>query len=198
MDSVLRELSRQFWVVTQIATGTFTVTGTVTRFNVQIAIPAAATTGIQITFAVGAQTSGTWTIGNVQLEAGSVATAFQTATGNPASELAACQRYYWRAGGDTATQPFGQGNAATATTSYIVVISPVTMRSKPTSVDWSTLNVSITGISAKTITNITIADAGRQQQMLAVTVAANDAAGTFQSIQANSSLAAYLGLSAEL
>ena len=31
---------------------------------------------------------------NWQVEAGSVATAFQTATGNPASELAACQRYY--------------------------------------------------------------------------------------------------------
>ena len=31
---------------------------------------------------------------NAQLEAGSVPTSFQTATGNPASELLACQRYY--------------------------------------------------------------------------------------------------------
>ena len=33
-------------------------------------------------------------IWGVQVEAGSTATNFQTATGNPASELAACQRYY--------------------------------------------------------------------------------------------------------
>jgi len=36
----------------------------------------------------------TWDLSNVQLEAGSVATAFQTATGTLAGELAACQRYY--------------------------------------------------------------------------------------------------------
>ena len=38
--------------------------------------------------------SATIDIWGVQWEAGSTVTAFQTATGNPASELAACQRYY--------------------------------------------------------------------------------------------------------
>lgn len=36
----------------------------------------------------------TWDVWGMQVEAGSTVTAFQTATGNPASELAACQRYY--------------------------------------------------------------------------------------------------------
>jgi hypothetical protein len=35
-------------------------------------------------------------ISQIQLEAGSVATAFQTATGTIQGELSACQRYYWR------------------------------------------------------------------------------------------------------
>jgi len=77
---------------TQIATGTFTVTSTLTNYTAQISIPAAATTGIEILFTVGAQTSGTWVIGNAQLEKGSVATTYDY---RPYSvELQLCQRYF--------------------------------------------------------------------------------------------------------
>ena len=82
---------------TQIATGTFTVTSTLTTYSAQISVPSAATTGIEIVFTVGAQTSGTWTIDNVQLEAGSTATNFER---RPiGTELALCQRYYEVGGG---------------------------------------------------------------------------------------------------
>jgi len=78
--------------VTSIATGTFTVSATVTNFTTNISIPAAATTGIQILFTVGALTAGlTWTIGNVQLEKGSTATSFDYRPYG--TELALCQRY---------------------------------------------------------------------------------------------------------
>lgn len=77
---------------TQIATGTFTVTSTVTRYKAQIAVPAAATTGIEIVFTVGAQTSGTWVIGNVQFESGVGPTPFERRSYG--QELALCQRYY--------------------------------------------------------------------------------------------------------
>ena len=77
---------------TQIATGTFTVTSTVTRYSTNISVPGAATTGIEIVFTVGAQTSGTWTIGNVQLEPGSVTTPFERRSYG--AELALCQRYF--------------------------------------------------------------------------------------------------------
>lgn len=79
--------------VTQIATGTFTVGATVTNFSTNISIPAAATTGLQILFTVGALTEGlTWTIGNVQLEKGSLATPFDWRAYE--TELALCQRYF--------------------------------------------------------------------------------------------------------
>jgi hypothetical protein len=77
---------------TQIATGTFTVNSTVTRYSTNISIPGAATTGVEIVFTVGAQTSGTWTIGDVQLERGTVATPFERRSYG--AELMMCQRYY--------------------------------------------------------------------------------------------------------
>ena len=94
--------------ITQIATGTFTVSATVTNFTTNISVPAAATTGIQILFTVGALTAGlTWTIGNVQLEKGSTATSFDYRPYG--TELALCQRYYEVIGGS-----FG-GNAYSTT-----------------------------------------------------------------------------------
>jgi hypothetical protein len=92
---------------TLISTGTFTVTSTLTRYSTNITIPAAATTGIEIELSVAAQISGTWNIGNCQLEFGSVATPFEQ---RPIGmELALCQRYFQSLliGG------YGTNNAAT-------------------------------------------------------------------------------------
>jgi hypothetical protein len=77
---------------TQIATGTFTVNSTVTNYTATFAVPAAATTGVEVLLTVGAQTSGTWTIGNIQLEAGSVASPFERI--DYGRQLAQCQRYF--------------------------------------------------------------------------------------------------------
>ena len=77
---------------TQIATGTFTVSSTLTQYTANISIPAAATTGIEILFTVGAQTTGTWQVGNAQLEAGSAATPFERRLYG--TEFMLCQRYY--------------------------------------------------------------------------------------------------------
>lgn len=81
-----------FSALTQIATGTFTVSATSTRYSASFAVPLAATTGIQINFSVGAQTSGTWVISNPQFEIGAAASAFEQ---RPIQyELPQCQRYY--------------------------------------------------------------------------------------------------------
>ncbi len=82
---------------TQIATGNFTVSNTNSRYSTNINIPVEATTGIEILFTVGAQTSGTWTIGNVQLERGNVSTPFERR--DYGQELALCMRYCQLAGG---------------------------------------------------------------------------------------------------
>lgn len=77
---------------TVIASGTFPVSSTMARYSAQINMPSGAQNGVQIVLSVGAQVSGTWKIGRVQLEAGSVATPFES---RPIGvELALCQRYY--------------------------------------------------------------------------------------------------------
>ena len=132
--------------VTSIATGSFTVTSTVTRYNAQISIPSAATTGLQIVFTVGAQTSGTWVIGNVQLEPGSVATPFERPLYS--KQLADCQRYYEKSydvttapgtAGITVSQAYQymQGLTGTANTGQIYVPMKITKRISPTIVIYS-------------------------------------------------------------
>ena len=93
---------------TQIATGTFTVSSTLTQYTTNISIPSAATTGIEILFTVGAQTSGTWVIGNAQFEVGSQATSFDTR--DFGRELIMCQRYYQKSY-DYGTVPGSSVNA---------------------------------------------------------------------------------------
>jgi hypothetical protein len=107
---------------TSIATGTFTVTSTLTNYNAQISIPAAATTGIEIVFTVGAQTSGTWQLGNAQLEVGSTATPFERRLYG--QELANCYRYYQSAPDETIV--------FTAAVNYSSWLFPVVMRAAPT------------------------------------------------------------------
>jgi len=113
--------------VTSIATGTFTVNSTLTRYNVNIAIPAAATTGIQIELSVGAQTSGTWNIGNFQLEFGTTSTPFEQIPIGLSLEL--CQRYALKLEQNAF---WGIGYLRTGgTNSYGIIPTPVSMRATP-------------------------------------------------------------------
>ena len=129
---------------TQIATGTFTVTSTLTTYNAQISVPSAATTGIEIVFTVGAQTSGTWTIDNVQLEAGSTATDFER---RPiGTELALCQRYYYQTLATISnSEPSYYWYSGVSGQSYTAQYRfAVQMRAAPTittSGSWSTQNI---------------------------------------------------------
>jgi len=117
---------------TQIATGTFTVTSTLTNYSAQISVPAAATTGIEILFTVGAQTSGTWVIGNAQLEKSSIATTFDYRPYG--TELALCQRYLpcFGAGENSGSSTGAVGLASSTTVLQLIFPFKVTARTAPT------------------------------------------------------------------
>jgi hypothetical protein len=88
-------------------------------------------------------TTQTIDIWGIQLEAGSVATAFTTNTANPQQELAACQRYFYRvsaAGGDSL---FSMGSQYTSTANFGFVQMPVTMRVAPSAVLNSLANINV-------------------------------------------------------
>ena len=78
---------------TVITTGSWNITGSETTYNAIIAIPAGATTGIEVVFSGGALTNGnTLTIRDVQLELGSYVSPIETVPLD--KELQACYRYY--------------------------------------------------------------------------------------------------------
>lgn len=127
---------------TQIATGTFTVNSTLTRYTANISVPSAATTGIEVLFTVGAQTSGTWQIDDVQFEEGSTATPFERQS--YFQQVQNCQRYYSKSYGITvvpgtasvggyATNPGLANNTANTRASIRFAVE---MRAAPTMSSW--------------------------------------------------------------
>lgn len=108
---------------TVITTGSWNITGSETTYNAIIAIPAGATTGIEVVFSGGALTNGnTLTIRDVQLELGSYVSPIEPIP--YAKELQACRRYYVKTF-DAQTAP--AQNAGT--TNAIVARTAVTTQS---------------------------------------------------------------------
>ena len=79
---------------TQIATGTFAVSSSLALYSTQIAIQSAATNGIEIVLSVAGQVSGTWTIGGLQVELGSVVTPIERLPFG--TELLRCFVFCWK------------------------------------------------------------------------------------------------------
>lgn len=76
---------------TVVASGTWTVNSTLTRYIATVTLPAEVSNGLEVRLRVGAQTSGTWVIARPKLEEGATATAFTS--DDYAVELQKCQRY---------------------------------------------------------------------------------------------------------
>jgi hypothetical protein len=98
----------------------------------------------------------TFDIWGVQIEAGSVATAFQTATGTIQGELAACQRYFQTLGNWS-----GTGWTESTTVANLVFSFPVKMRTAPAFTVASTLTncLAIFGVNYFTPTSWSLQNA---------------------------------------
>lgn len=188
-----------FTSVTQFASGSWTVNSTITRYNAQISVPLAATTGIMIEIYVLAQTSGTWVLGNVQLEKGSTATSFENRPYG--TELALCQRYYHRVVGGAANTRLGSGFVASTTSAQHIMNFPVSMRIAPSALEQSGTAgdyLVATGTTTTTSTSVpTFQSATLVNAMTVFTTGATLTAGQgCAALTANAT--AYLGWSAEL
>jgi hypothetical protein len=145
--------------------------------------------------------SATIDIWGVQLEQGSTATAFQTATGTIGGELALCQRYYYRASDGGAYNNFGLGIVESGTQFDLNFILPVQMRVTPTSVDFSTLiSQEAPGGTLRAVTSVGIGSStsGRNTATLTMTVASGLTTNRVIRVLGNNSTSAYIGVSAEL
>jgi hypothetical protein len=148
--------------------------------------------------AVGLQNN-TFDVWGIQVEAGSTATPFQTATGTLQGELAACQRYYWRSSDTNAFANYGVGYADQTNSLYASVKLPVSMRVKPTSVDYSTLSAHIYNVSATSLSAVTLESSSLSRDW---GVVVGTATGLTQfrpyGLNNNNSTSGYIGFSAEL
>ncbi|HET7713380.1 MAG TPA: hypothetical protein VFK94_03105 [Patescibacteria group bacterium] len=136
-------------------------------------------------------------ITDVQLEAGSVATAFERLPQQV--QLAWCQRYFWRSTSDAVNQPWGWGTVSAAGTGFVGVPLPVPMRAYPTFTSSGSINFSdrlsnfaVTALTlqASTALSPTFVD-------LAVTTAGGMTAGR-ASVLYSGAAGVYIQFSAEL
>jgi hypothetical protein len=189
-----------------VTSQTISVTTAWTRFTKTFAIPSVSGktigTGSFLSLEILHAPNATFTLDlwGVQMEYGSNATPFQTASGGSLqSELAMCQRYYNRvtsANGDVFTH-FLSGIFASTTQYRGIYDYPVQMRVAPTSVDYSGNFLAQDFVTGYGGTVITLQGAGIASTgvNLAVTGATAGRAGI---LFANNSTAVYFGLSAEL
>jgi hypothetical protein len=135
-----------------------------------------------------------------QVEQGSIATPFQTASGgSPQAELAMCQRYYIRLGNSAgnSNQRFAVGPGANSTVASITAYLPVKLRVPVSSIDYSTLSL-YDGSSAFAVTAAAINAASDLNPNVNFTVASGLTAKQFYEVTANNNVNGYIGFNAEL
>jgi hypothetical protein len=137
-----------------------------------------------------------WEQSELQIEIGSIQTAFSRAGGNIQGELAACQRYYWRWGGNSNFQRYGTGLFNSTTQAYAYIQFPVLMRATPTSMDYSILGY-YDGATSAGFSGATMQNNGQNGTDIALTGTGFTTYRPFI-LGANNSTSSYIGFSAEL
>jgi hypothetical protein len=142
-------------------------------------------------------------IWGVQIEAGSVATPFQTATGTIQGELSACMRYYQRFKSDQVYAIYCVGPARSTTQADFFVPFSVPLRTSPSSViDYASLGINaFNGDVTRTVTALvenTVNKSSFGAVVTATHAGTNFTVGNYYRLFNDNTTNGYLGLSAEL
>jgi len=187
---------------TQAINQNATLTTTWQRFQYTSTI---ATTATEMCIQFAANVTGTagaadyFEITGVQLEVGSVATPFKTYAGTIQEELAACQRYYYRSTAGVSNKwilPMCVSGINGVNAIYAFSL-PVTMRTTPSSVDSSTIQL-VDGLSGYAITAITLSSDSSPAIAYGIMTVASGLTVRFPYSVNSTSASGYVGFSAEL
>jgi hypothetical protein len=180
-----------------------TLTTTWQRFTYSATL---ATTATQVAMSFAATPVGTastndyFEVTGVQLEAANSVSNYAPNGATYQAELAACQRYYYRQGGDALYQRYAQGQFTSTTAFQIYQQLPVTMRVTPTSIEYATLTTynAVPGLIATTGAVVLTSDSSKNVASVGGAVTAGGVTGATVALLANNSLSSYLAFSAEL
>jgi hypothetical protein len=188
--------------VSTSATGP-TLTSSWARYSATIAVPSISgktigtNSNLRLTFDLKNSAAFDFDVWGVQVEAGSVASPFQTATGTIQGELAACQRYYWRQTPGTATGGYGVGQSTSTTAGFALINLPVQLRKLPSSVEFSNLQFTdYIAVANYAVSSVVIGDTYTPNLLHITFTTALMTSGRFAVIR-NATSAGYIGVSAE-
>jgi hypothetical protein len=190
---------------TSVIAQTVTLTTTWQRFSVVATMPSTATefyTNFAYTPVGTAGANDYFEVTGVMVEVGNQASPYAPATSTYATELAACQRYYYRVSGGQNYSVLGYGFATGTLTAQIVLPLPTQMRVIPTTLDFSNLaaqSLDSTGVVAAA-TSVTFESGTSSRNFAGINcvVAAGLVASSVTRVIYNNNTAGYLGVGAEL
>jgi hypothetical protein len=197
-------------VSTDIAATNFSLTTSWQRFTVTTTVPSISGKTIGTTtpgflgLRVWIPVNATFTLDffGFQIESGSTATAFQTATGTIQGELAACQRYYYRQSVLTLYGYLAFGMCLNTTSAKMQIPLPVPMRNVTPSIDTPAASIlRVTdGTTGTTLNATPTLDGDTTNSTITFNVSVASGLTQYRPIffGANNSLSAYIGFSTEL
>jgi hypothetical protein len=180
-----------------------TLTTTWQRFSATVYIPSSVTeiaVYLRNTFAGTAGAADYFEVTGIQLELGSVATAFTRQGGTIQGELSACYRYFQKFGGTQVNESFPYvGFSYSTTQGEGPLTHKGTMRTTP-SLAFSTLKISDVATYNLAVTNLSLTSSGSgpDASYIVFTVASGTSSGKINYMRTDATTAGYLYLSAEL